>query len=570
LKANPAITPDSDLVFPGENWFYYWKTSASLWKDKIEQVPAYEKIIIPINWSFHSETGDDYDFGTLRPETDIFRLVSQVNEHNRTPVLLLPLTPAPFLPNGGVPSFLARIPSVDEEKMPIWALGASGEINKMFSFFDQRIFKGFSRFTKELGQYLSAKGVNCDVWGIDCGSLNSGSFRSFFYDRSEAYTSAFQNFLHANEESADLTEFQNHHDFYQTIWTLYNDCASKNLSANWEGMFKVSFLGGGQVDNFDRVCEVDSKSHYSFDIMECVTFDVLSSSTLIKPSRKSGIVQTMLEDLVTKSMLEQKLSKEIYEDDGAGFFYPLRFFEVYDIDDLIYPESIMWADLGLWDFLQHKFNWCFADKGNEEYVFNESLDYENTIFFFHGMGMTKKLFNNVLRTFMAGGKIIFNRSGLEATLLKRLETFFLENSLNVEKIKSQCTVHNVVLGEGRLVVIDGDELADCTVEDMSKFWQKLISTFVVKHLPVNYIEGLHCNWRSRPSDYKELEYEEIRRLSIYNPTNYKKKLRLDLKTGFNLLKILDDKNVKFNTTHNLVEVEFLPEGKVSMDFGVYS
>lgn len=574
MKQTIANASDTNQVFPGENWFYYWKTSASLWKDKIELIPKYEKVVIPLNWSFHSETGDDYDFGQLRPETDLFRLVSQIKEHQRTPVLFLPLGPAPFLPNGGLPPFLARVASVDDEQLPIWAMSSSGEINKVFSFFDQRVYRAFSKFTKELGHYLSLKGVDCDLWGIECGSLHHGSYRSFFFDRSEAYQEAFQKYLEANEQSIESEREENyyqiHHDFFQTIWTLYLDNAEKSLGANWEGSFKVNFLGASPLSILERLSEVDHQTQYTHEVMEGTTFNVLTSSTLLNTRQKSGVLNHMLDELVTKSMLEDKIKKNIYEDDGAGFYYPLRYFEVYDIDESIYPGTIMWADIGLWDFLQRKYNWCFADRASETYVFNESTDNERVIYFFHGMGMDQRTFNQILKTFMGGGKVILNRSGLEHGLLKRLETFFLENSLHVEKIVNICTVHNVVLGEGRLVIFEGDELADQSFEKMAGFWEKLMGTFSIQHLFVPDEEGLCCNWRVRPSDYKELEYEEIRRLSIYNPTSYKKKVKLPIRQGFSLMKVVEEDKLKYQNSNTQLDIELLPGGRISLDFGVYS
>ena len=63
-----------DSVFPGENWFFYWKTSPSLWKNKLQEYRGPTPIFVPIYWGFHNENPDQFDFGTFRPETDLKRL----------------------------------------------------------------------------------------------------------------------------------------------------------------------------------------------------------------------------------------------------------------------------------------------------------------------------------------------------------------------------------------------------------------------------------------------------------------------------------------------------------------
>ena len=91
LSPKTVYSDDLDSVFPGENWFFYWKTSASLWAEKLKLFQGNSKVIIPINWAFHSETGDNYDFAKQKPETDLKKLVDVVRSVNLEPVFLLPL-----------------------------------------------------------------------------------------------------------------------------------------------------------------------------------------------------------------------------------------------------------------------------------------------------------------------------------------------------------------------------------------------------------------------------------------------------------------------------------------------
>ena len=54
-----------DSVFPGENWFLYWKTSPSLWESKLREYSGPSPIFVPIYWGYHTDFEGDLDFGFL-------------------------------------------------------------------------------------------------------------------------------------------------------------------------------------------------------------------------------------------------------------------------------------------------------------------------------------------------------------------------------------------------------------------------------------------------------------------------------------------------------------------------
>ncbi len=95
-----------DTVFPGENWFFYWRTSPSLWETKLREYQGPHPIFVPVYWGLHSENPDQYDFGNYRPETDIARLFKIAKDVGRELSIVIPTTPTPFLANGGLPSYI--------------------------------------------------------------------------------------------------------------------------------------------------------------------------------------------------------------------------------------------------------------------------------------------------------------------------------------------------------------------------------------------------------------------------------------------------------------------------------
>lgn len=158
---------NADPVRPGEQWFFYWKTSAALWESRIVQFPQHEVIFIPLYWGFHAESATEWDFGRIHPERDLLRLTQLLNQHGRKFCFLLPLTPAPYLPNGGVPVSAARTLSVSQDGVHYAALDQESKLNKMFSFFEPKVFQAFAQFCANLGTFLATSKIKAPVWGTE-------------------------------------------------------------------------------------------------------------------------------------------------------------------------------------------------------------------------------------------------------------------------------------------------------------------------------------------------------------------------------------------------------------------
>jgi len=584
LSLTTPVIRDEDAVFPGENWFFYWKTSASLWQAKLESLSGINTLLVPINWAFHSETGDKYDFAEDKPETDLLKLAKVAQGCGKDIKFLVPMSPCPFLPNGGIPSLLARTPMIDSTGRVQTVVDSTGTLNKLFSFFDPRVYKAYGKFTRELGHYFSRNGMSQDVFGMDCGRVSIEGFRSYVEDCSIAYEQGFSRFLKTKQDdSVEKTKWQDevgqimtpdqehsyNIEFSSMIREIYAHSCEEGLSGNWEGTLQVGFLGGAEEDFFHRIHQKDSVSKYAQDLLETLSLEALPCSALVPTRVKRGVLGKMLNQLVTTSFIESKFNAHSFQADTSAIFMPKRFFEVFDLAPEFPPDTIGWADLGLWDYLQKYYSWCYSDQGSHTYSFDEETNSGN-LHFFHGVAMNKGLFHNMLKNFMSGGNVILNRSGLEREFQQKLEAFFLENNLELEKVKLHTSIVNTTLGDGRLVVFDGDDLIDLEEKKVLDFWHRLISTFHINHLMVVAPEGVQVAWKVRGSNTQELGYEEVRRMSIYNPSSYKKKFKFRIPSTFRLVKVLDEDKVKFDHGQKDIEVELMPDGSLSLDFGVFS
>lgn len=575
MSLTTPVPRDDDAVFPGESWFYYWKTSASLWRSKLATTSS-RWVMVPLNWSFHSETGDTYDFAEHRPETDLKKLTSMADELGKTVIFLLPLGPAPFLPNGGLPHLLARTMSLSEEKLGLSVVDSEGGLNKLYTFYDTRVYQAFTRFTDQLSRYFSDQGINSDVWGLRPLTLNEHGVRSFMQDRSQVFDQTFSRFLNAKREEEKL-ELQTpaeeevyRNDYRRTIEKLYEDNAQRTLDAYWEGVFDFCFLGADHADTFSRLVDQDSDQKYCWDVLECMSRDMIPSSVLLGQRVKKGVLEKQLGELVENSFLPMKLYGEEALDEDVNLFRPLCFFEVASQSALNSLSSYDWQDLGLLDFMKTNFPYAYRlkDYGLHEQISIQQV--QDRIAFFLGEGLDQKIFHTMLKLFMSGGRVVFDRSLLDQEFLKKLEIFFLENSLKVEKVNFHTSIHNVALGEGRLLIFEGEELSNLSRSKQFAFWSKILETFELRSLQIEKASEIVHLWRTRAASAHELNYEEVRRLSLYNPSSYKKKIVLKHPRNFALMKVIDPVHADVHPGQEQLEMTLLPEGSVSLDFGVFS
>jgi len=565
------IIQNEDSIFPGENWFFYWKTSASLWGPKLRERFIGESIIVPLNWAFHYAAGDTVDFGKVRPETDLKRLVTVIESLGKKVIFYLPIGAAPYLPNGGFPTALASIHAINKENMIPAVMDFEGQLNKFFSPFDPRVYQSFGKFIYHLGEYFKNAEIHAPVWAINCGHFDESQFFSYFEDFSKGLAPGFAQYLEVSgEKNLDpVKESILKKKFQNIIFNTYRDAIKKYLPNNWEGLVKIVFLGGAPKDFFQRISMQDKVSTYSQTVLNALGKGILPSSCLLSEKIKRGVLSRQLADLNLPAFLEGMKGDDEDSSDGRKQFNALAFFDLIEpLDSLDRPSY--WEKVGLLSMLQEHFHTGYRFHGLLDYPWNEEVS-AHKIHFFYGKELATKELFSILNIFMNGGKVVLDTSELDEALARRLSVFILENNLSSEKIHYLIKIECLSLGdEGRLVIYNGDEFAEKQADKINNFWQKIISTFDIQHLQIEGPDGIELFWRSRAGLYNEVNFEEVRRLSLYNPTSYKRKIKIGLNKNFALMKVLDEIHVKTNIQNSELFIEILPEGSLSIDFGVYS
>ena len=555
-----AVHKDFNAVNPGENWFLYWKTSASLWKDKMQLINS-SQVIVPLNWWFHFDEENCYDFGDLRPETHLKTLVDIGCDLHKDIIFFLPLVPTPFLANGGVPHVNTRCVVKLETSLPFLCLDAEGNIYKLYSFFDTSVFKAFQYFCFSLGEYCRKYKINTSIYGLDYGYLQEDNFCSYLEDHSSAFEKAFVRFLKKESNPSSQNE-EKRKEFVSGMLSLYSQIAQDALKDFWGGMKRAVFLGGSPSDLFTCLNGSEQKRQYTKILFSCLKKNYFPSSILLSKDIKQGNLASQLDHLISPSFNKSLLNLSIYGDEDIEDS-PLILFDI-----LSHYQKSSWTHLNLFEALEENFKSVYRVRADKEFCWSE-ISYHEAVYFFEGSCIDLSRLKDLMRMFMNGRNLVINRDGLSPEVSKKLEVFFLENSLEVEKVHYQTTLHYVSFEKGKILTFDGTKLKDNDKKTSKKFWEKIFSLFHFKHVSLKGTDEIDIFWQIKQYDSQEPNYEEIRRLNLYNSTSYKQKLAVEIPLGsLALLQFVNDVRVDIKKHFSTINLEFLPEGRLSIDFGV--
>ncbi len=557
-----------DPVRPGEQWFFYWKTSASLWESRIVQFPQHEIIFIPLYWGFHADSGTDWDFGRIQPERDLLRLTQLLNQHGRKFCWILPLTPAPFLPNGGISVYSARSLSIGREGVHLAVFDHEFNLNKMFSYFEPKVFQSFTGFLKAFGNFLGTNKIKAPIWGASFFYYQEGEKYSFMEDFSIAFDQGFSRYLKKTfPKGADVTnprtEAELKASFTKEVEQLFNATAEAALGPFWMGVQKIVSLGAGPRESIIRSLP-SGKSQLGFtrDIFQHFVNSEWISSALLSFQEKKELLNWILAEHFGSTEIEQRYN---YQGQSPQLEQEFRRFGVVDIfGGKRHHES---EKIGLIQFLENNFRWLYQSQ--DQLPFNpEWIDLnQSKLKFFHGPDLDRTTFAQILKLFMMGQRILLNRSGLGEAFEKKLQIFLIENNIKIQEVNFMTPTQLCELGEGRLILFEGDKLVENSSKE--KYWDELFKYFNLVQPEIIMDDDIFTMWRIRATSQHELSYLDVRRVNIYNPTSYKKNVTIKTHKHFAFMKMIDPTRATAKSTTDGVDIELLPNGKIALDFGHY-
>lgn len=569
--------PDRDVLFPSEQWFYYWKTSASLWESQLASSGIPSTINIPVNWGLHCEDGEFVDFGENRPETDLARLAEICDSLHREVLFFLALGPLPIFAHGGVPRLLARLPARDMAGIAHVYMDLDGRINQLYSFFDQRIFVAFQKYVRQLAEHFSQRGVVASVVGLSGGSMEQRqreTFVNYFEDTSRAFDRGFHRFIsknstehrQANFNRAD-EEWEARHLYQQMTQELYRETARELLGDYWMGSLDFSFLGGGPRDIFKRIHSGrEHPREYIPALTLSLTHDKIPSAALLSGASRTPGLLKFLSKVVTPAMIKSRLEQGAEASDGECHYASLRFFEIHERPPRYSRHARSWRDTGLRQYLERAYSGTYKMSGHPGGFWPSaySTEWAHGVF---GAEMDEAAFRGVLRAFLDGASFVLDLADMPVAMARRLECFMLENSLEVEEVKYRTEIRRVVLGDGQLLLFDGKPLQREKRSIQDAFWEKLLSMFEFSRQDFALDEGVVAVWKKRPPMQGELSFAEIRSAILYNPTEHKKRATISPQKKFKLLRYSDEYRVKVAGLQGGVEAVLSGDGLVAIDFG---
>ena len=360
-------------------------------------------------------------------------------------------------------------------------------------------------------------------------------------------------------------------DFRNEIKRLYVGSIQEGLASNYEEHLNIHLLNGLSNTFFSLFPESASFTSIAREISYCHIRSELASSFLMNKKSKNKMLNQLYRDLISEEVYDIKFEGQEISENAAIGFQSLCHFEVYDqFKSQVYQPLA--KQNGLIKFLDEEFatSYLIDSIENLNYINGESNRVYDPVRYIASPYLSEKIFGKILRLFMDGHHIILDRSGMDPDLLKRLELFLLENNLNVEKVQFHIEVDHIKLGNGRLTLLKGHELAQIEPSNQQSFWEKVIGSFEVPYLKIPQADSVMCFWRTRPASTNELSFEEVRRLTLINTTSYRKKLEIELKKNFVIKKVVGEEKVNVEHKANYLNLDVMPGGKVSIDMGVFS
>jgi hypothetical protein len=557
-----------DPVRPGEQWFFYWKTSASLWEGRIQQFPQNEVIFLPLYWGFHAENASDWDFSRGQPERDLLRLVHILTQHGRRFCWILPLTPAPYLPNGGVPVSAARTLALNREGVHLAVFDHEEQLHKMYSFFEPRVFQSYTSFLGAFGHFLGTNKIKAPVWGVTFSYYQDGRNFSFHEDFSLAFEQGFSRFLKRNyPEGTDLTDPKKEEElkskFTQEVGKLFESTAEAALGPFWIGVQKIMALGASPSETILRSLPGGkSQLEYIRDLFHhFVNSDWISSALLSREEKKEPL-EWILREHFDSRVIDQRFKFDAYKTQLDEEFRPYSVIDVFAGNRPQYLQKI-----GLLHFLDRHFRYLYQVQENLPFTPDWIDMNQHKVKFFQGQELDRITFAQILKLFMMGQTVLLDRSGLPEGLEKKLQIFLLENNIKMQSVNFMTSVHLCELGDGRFIFFEGEHLI--ANPDREKFWSHIFRFLNLVQPEMSQDVDVFNLWRIRATAPHELSYLDVRRVNIYNPTSYKKSISIRTHKHFAFMKMIDPTRAKAKSTPEGVEVELLPNGKIALDFGHY-
>lgn len=559
LKTSHSKLPNN-LSYLNEGFFLYWKSPRQNWDKIILGNPSKKYLIIPINWALHVVNGKVH-FGDGSDELSLESLIRLGVEHGKKVILSVAITPNPLLENGGVPLEIDGDLSFSSSGFPKFFSPNSKDLLKVRSFYSPEVFKEFSKFLKSFGKFLSYIDLPYDVASTEYVSFSqSGICHSLIEDFGPAQVDSFEKFKqHAGDEA--------NAGFLETmILDLYEESIKENCQADFIGRLKVNILGTRNEDSINNVFNSIDQVSFNKSLINCFKNNIYPIS-IDSITTENDLLSRQYESLMSSSYIEDCLRTSSLTNDKASlsmishlsFFHGKRL-DQYRAKELI-SKTLEVVDKSL-GFSSSSKLYELTKLEIDEGVDSELIYLVGSSFKDDEVGLIKKLF-------FSGKKIIFDTNGVSDSFLSEFKLNFCSKEIKKSKLNLEVDLFIYELGTAVMILFDSSHLFSRSTDTCQEFWNKIIYAAEIDFLKMSGVEDIDYIWRKRPIRSNELNFEEIRRLNIFNPHNEEKTIVLEPSERFFLLKKVDEfKAILNRRTSRELMISLSPKGSVGIEFGV--
>ena len=558
------ITPerlDNHEVYSEEGFFYYWNAPSIAWEELITANFSQKYLIIPINWPIHL-VDNSYDFGKKRKELNISKLIDLGHANAKKVLLVFSISPNPIFSNSGIPTSFARQIAYNESG--ILSHTFCGEkLVKHYSFFDSSLFKGFSEFISSASINFSEMTSKFQAITCEVGWLESGVYNSFFDDYGQCFHQSFEKYLDSIEDSNYKHKKVKDHqkDFRSFVKSLYFKEVQRNFSKNFIGHQRLSFINGSEKNSLISLFSTTDNFSLGQEIVDTYSNELIPISFSIDKNGRNEIFSTQLKQLFTADFLDQSLEGFRVKEDAVDFL-PISFFHFIGKNQ----DLSNWIEAGIFTILKQNYNGVFSSRSNTLEYFRDSY-LLNKILLISGEKLSKKDFLIMKDFFYTGSIILFDSTNIDDDANLFLIEFLSQNGVKKEVLHIGLNITVYTYQNSSMLVFNLEEFFQ--KENKREIWKKILSSLPIIHFdPKIKNEGIVSCWRSRLAKPFEMNFDEVRRLSIYNVTDYKKEISFELLEHFFLLKTVDQQNVEMVKSDKKIKITFSPKSSLSLDFGI--
>ena len=523
-------------------------------------------LIIPINWTVHL-IGSDLDFGEKRKELNLNRLIEIGNNHGKSVILLFSISPNPLHSNGGIPSSLAYNYSMTKSGLNSFTLFGQ-DLIKFYSFFDTQVYRGFSEFVKKVAKGIKAPEGSYRVATAEFGSLDSGEFNSFFEDYGNCFKKSFTQYLSSLDErdkkskKIGLLKIK----FQSFVKSLYFKEVHRQFSSVFLCHQFIGVINTGEKNSLENIFSKVSNASIGSQIIEAFSNEIIPLSFNIEKNGRNEIFSTQVKQLINANYLDRCFDGFSETEDSIDFL-PLSLFNFVCGNNNTEEILFDWKKIGLLGFLNQYYGKCFNTKIiNPDRLRDTFLT--NKILFVAAKSLNQRDLFILKEIFVLGAKIILDVSNISSEAELYLKEFLAEREIKKEVVNIGVVFSVHSTSKSSLLIFDSADF-DIIHDRKSEIWKKVIRSLDINHFNLNDEEnGVLSCWRRRMTKPTEMDFAEIRRLSLYNISDYKREITLKMNDGFYLLKSVDKQNVSLEKEDHVIKMNFSPKSSISLDFGI--